>query len=646
MAPTSSPFEHLTTERGLTHQPGLDGLRGVAVIVIVLFHLGVGVLRGGYLSVTLFFTLSGVLIGTLVLDELVRTGGFSLRRFWLRRARRLLPAALVTLAVIGVARHVTTALADTSGADVAAAALDVANWHFVLADQSYADLFGGPSAVLHFWSLSIEEQFYLGGGIAVALLALARPRRPVLVIGTGAAVVAAGSFLLPFVTGFGVDRVYYGTDTRAGELMVGVAAAAVFASPRRRAAVVAAGPVLAALAAVAGAGLVALWLTQDPGTGGLTRGLLPLTTLAALLVVVGSLVPVGPVAALTRLAGLGWLGRISYSWYLVHWPVIVVANRLTDDRSLLRSAGLFVGTLALAQACTVVVERPVRLRRMPAPRLATAGVLVTATLVAGVTFDGRRSASAELLDRLTAAAASPLGAADGTVTGEGDAAPTRPRVALFGDSVGFSILLSLANSRVTPEFDRAPSETDIGCGVALSPWPPAEDPHRCDLPAERFFARARAGGVTDAVVIACGWELLTQPIPGRDDRTARTVGDPVLDDFIYTSFDHVATRLRAAGVRRVWWMRCPYMSRTVGIDGLPSELVASRDPARVDAFNAIVARLAAARDDVDVLPFADWVNERVDDATIRPDGTHFEYAVPTAAADAFVATLNAVLTEP
>src|SRR5688572_20460392 len=164
-------FERFSGPSGLTFQPGLDGLRGLAVGAVVLFHLGFGGVTGGYLGVSLFFTLSGVLIGSLVLNEITTTGRFSLRTFWLRRARRLLPPALVTLALIAVGRHLTTALQATSGGDVAAAALNAANWHFLAEGASYGDLFTGPSAVLHFWSLAIEEQFYLGAGLVSMLVA-------------------------------------------------------------------------------------------------------------------------------------------------------------------------------------------------------------------------------------------------------------------------------------------------------------------------------------------------------------------------------------------------------------------------------------------------------------------------------------------
>ena len=136
------------------HQPGLDGLRGLAVAAVVAFHLGFGGVSGGYLGVSLFFTLSGVLIGSLVLNEITTSGRFSLRSFWMRRARRLLPPALITLVVVAIGRLVTANLNATSGSDVVASALNVANWHFLAGGSSYADCSAGrrPCCTSGAWS--------------------------------------------------------------------------------------------------------------------------------------------------------------------------------------------------------------------------------------------------------------------------------------------------------------------------------------------------------------------------------------------------------------------------------------------------------------------------------------------------------------
>ena len=632
--PSLPAFERFTGPEGLTYQPGLDGLRGLAVAAVLLFHLGFGGVTGGYLGVSLFFTLSGVLIGSLVLSEVTTRGSFSLRTFWLRRARRLLPPALVTLAVIAVGRLVTTTLRATSGGDVVAAALNVANWHFLAQGSSYGDLFGGPSAVLHFWSLAIEEQFYLAAGVlSVALAAFAR--RPVRVVGIVAAAVAAWSFLTPVVMSMSVDRVYYGTDTRAGELMIGVAAAALFASPARRRRLLAAGPAINTVATLALAGTIALWATATPGTRAIRDGLRPLTAVLSTLVIVGALLPRGPVAAVAAWSPLQWLGRISYALYLIHWPVIVVANEITDDRSVGRSALVIAVSLTLAQLSALFVERPVRRQRIRLGHLALAASVAMVSIGAASAFDGRTTESAELLGRLSdetvpVGSGPPAGAADDV-----------PRLALFGDSVGFSMLLALGQSTAVPEFVRSASDVNLGCGIALSPAPPPDQPHLCDNPAERFALKAVAGEVDVAVMISCQWELLPQAIPTSPGE--HTIGDPVMDRYIRAQYEHIADRLVDAGVVRILWMTCPHMSMATGFDGLAPRFAASRNPERIDRLNAIIIEMADSRPDVELLPFADWVNERPDDPAIRPDGSHYEFKGHNPAADVFIEMINDVL---
>ena len=156
--------------------------------------------------------------------------------------------------------------------------------------SSYADLFGGPSAVVHFWSLAIEEQFYLVVGL-VAVLVAGRARRPVRLVFVIAMSTATLSFFLPIVAGAEIDRIYYGSDTRAGELMVGVAAAAVLMSGRRRAVMLARSRWLVIAAVGAMAVTAALWVVATPGGEALRRGLLPLTSACSLLLIVGALLP-------------------------------------------------------------------------------------------------------------------------------------------------------------------------------------------------------------------------------------------------------------------------------------------------------------------------------------------------------------------
>jgi peptidoglycan/LPS O-acetylase OafA/YrhL len=224
--------------------PGLDGLRAFAVLAVIVYHLNVGWAQGGLLGVGVFFTLSGYLITDLLLEHWGPAHSLGLGDFWVRRARRLLPALVVMLAVVIIWVSIAhrTELPGLRG-NVVASAFYMSNWWLIFQHVSYFARFGPPSPLGHLWSLAVEEQFYL---IWPWLLLLGlrfiheRTRsargRPRLAVAT--MVLAAGSATLMAVLyhpGFDPSRVYDGTDTRAFGLLIGAALAMVWPSRRRRA---------------------------------------------------------------------------------------------------------------------------------------------------------------------------------------------------------------------------------------------------------------------------------------------------------------------------------------------------------------------------------------------------------------------------
>ncbi|HLG92907.1 MAG TPA: acyltransferase, partial [Acidimicrobiales bacterium] len=218
---------------GLGYLPALDGLRAVAVAGVIAFHAGLPWAKGGFLGVDAFFVLSGYLITSLLLAEREATGGIGLGSFWARRARRLLPALFLMLAVVA-GYGALAAPGDTLGqlrSDALFTLGYAANWHQIFSGQGYFAQLAQPSPLLHTWSLAIEEQFYLLWPLA--LLAVGRTRRPrrnlAVACATGALASAVEMALLyrPADTA----RVYFGTDTRAQSLLVGALLAAL-AAPR------------------------------------------------------------------------------------------------------------------------------------------------------------------------------------------------------------------------------------------------------------------------------------------------------------------------------------------------------------------------------------------------------------------------------
>ncbi|HEX3490041.1 MAG TPA: acyltransferase, partial [Streptosporangiaceae bacterium] len=229
---------------GQRYLPGLDGLRAIAVLAVVAYHIGLSWAPGGLLGVGVFFTLSGYIITDLLLGQQARTGSLQLVDFWFRRARRLLPALFVMLIVVvsWVALLDRSQLAALRGM-VASAALYVSNWWLIAQHQSYFSRFGPPSSLGHLWSLAVEEQFYLVWPWLVLLgLRLYRGRRRVSEsywgLAAGALILAAASAVemaLLYHPGYDPTRIYDGTDTRAFALLIGAALAFVWPSRKLRA---------------------------------------------------------------------------------------------------------------------------------------------------------------------------------------------------------------------------------------------------------------------------------------------------------------------------------------------------------------------------------------------------------------------------
>ena len=421
----------------LGYLPALDGLRGLAVAAVLLFHAGLTQVPGGHLGVSAFFTLSGFLITGLLLAERYATGRVALKAFWGRRARRLVPAMLLTFPVVAVLLRLTDeALPRGVLGDAVAAVTWTANWRFIASGQTYGDLFALPSPFQHFWSLAVEEQYYLVFPLLFLLLvgrpgALVRRARLALVL---AGLVVASTLQAAHLQTLGgaLSRAYYGTDARVAEILVGALLAVALVGPaglRRLSRPASRAVGLAGLAGLAG--LLVAFATVEKGDPALYRGGLLAVAVATAAVVAAAVQPRSAVSRLLSLAPAVQLGRISYGVYLYHWPVfLLLSERYTglNGTSLL---SLRLGaTLALAWLSYVLVETPIRRGRLTAlPSLtgwanaATAAVAVVAVVVAQLTFPSSTPASA---------GASPLAAAGGGTTSPGSAAPGAPALAAAG----------------------------------------------------------------------------------------------------------------------------------------------------------------------------------------------------------------------
>jgi peptidoglycan/LPS O-acetylase OafA/YrhL len=369
------------SERGTaTRSAPLDGIRALAVTAVILSHAEPRWAEGGFFGVDVFFVLSGYLITTILLSEWRNTGAINLPAFWARRARRLLPALALVLIVVGIGAVTVPSVVGSPGlvGDTLATVGYAANWHFMAAHANYFAASNNPSPLLHTWSLAIEEQFYLIWPLLLIAILTVRPGRRsrrreaddhnrrrlamvAVITATGAILSATWMAVLTSVGSASINRVYYGSDTRAQGLLVGAALAAAcqwwgpIRTVRGRRTLMVTG-----LAGAAGA--TTLCRTLSEGSVLTFRGgfaLLALSTAAVIASV--TRIPSHPLTRLLSFEPLPYLGRISYGMYLWYWPVLLV---MTAGRTHVHGWALLLVRVSVIVALAAVsfhlVETPIR----------------------------------------------------------------------------------------------------------------------------------------------------------------------------------------------------------------------------------------------------------------------------------------------
>jgi peptidoglycan/LPS O-acetylase OafA/YrhL len=341
----------------------LDGIRAFAVLAVMAYHAGVVVPRGGFFGVDTFFTLSGFLITSLLIREWDRTDGIVLPSFWMRRARRLLPALCLMLAALAVYSQLAhqSGRWPTLGSDEVASLFYFANWHFLATGADYFNQSSATSPVNHTWSLAIEEQFYLIWPLIVLVCLRLRTSRVVLLVVAAGGTIASAIEMAVLYRPENISRVYYGTDTRAQSLLIGATLAILLSfrpaaaqspglvprarfvpGPGRRVALEALG-----LAGMAGSALIWFDLSSSSTLtymGGF--GLAGLATCAVIASVI--LQPKSLVSRLLSVRPLVFIGCISYGMYLWHYPLFLI---LDGQHTGLKTYPLFL----LRSAVTVLV---------------------------------------------------------------------------------------------------------------------------------------------------------------------------------------------------------------------------------------------------------------------------------------------------
>lgn len=638
------------------YHPALDGLRGAAVVAVLVFHNGFSWATGGFLGVSTFFTLSGFLITSLLLVEHDRHGRTDLRGFWARRFRRLLPASWACLAGVVVfgATVASTAQLESLRVELLAALAEIANWQLIWSGTSYADIFTAPSPVQHFWSLAIEEQFYLLFPAAmVGLFALGRRRgdvRRTVALGLGLALVAslAATALLQ---GAPIDRIYYGTDTRSAELTVG-ALLAVWLHGRR---IPRAWTDLVVWLGLAGLALTIIaWSVVDLDDRWLYRGGFAAFAVVSATVILAATQARGPVRAALAWEPLRRLGLISYGVYLFHWPIFLW---LTPDRTGLRPWPLFAlrvaVTLVVALASYVLLERPIRLRQAVTGHQALVlaplaiAVLLVGTLAVTVpdpaadpTFDEAR----ELVESGDFSEA-PIDAVTATTAPPDLASAGRPEIALYGDSTALRLGLGFGGWVQATGLARGEGGVnELGCGLMPDDHfthfrydGEADAPDACATIDETWAADIAATDPDIAVVMVGPWEVADWQDPDTGDWVH--IGQPEFDEQERAEI-HEAVDILSAGGAEVYWLTSPRI-RIGTVDGTPPafERPAS-NPLRMARFNTLVAEVAAERpEDVTVIDLAGYLRSTPGgemDPALRPDGIHLTWDAATAVSSAWL----------
>jgi peptidoglycan/LPS O-acetylase OafA/YrhL len=619
----------------------------LAVSLVVLFHAGFGFMPGGYVGVSVFFTLSGFLITRLLVQEHATNGSISFAGFYARRLRRLVPASLLCVAVVVVARLFGAySRVDGLRVDVVGAVLQVFNWVRLAGTTSYSDLFAGSVSPLeHFWSLAIEEQFYWAWPVVFVVIVRWCARLQRSVASAVAVLTVLGALAAPLIARvWGSDAAYWSTPARVAEILVGALLATIMAGGHRV-------PAWARFAtAPAIVVIVALAVVLPSGHGFAYSGGLPLVAVVSGVLLWSLQVPSG-VERMLAWRPLVGLGRISYGVYLIHWPVDVLLRERGWRLDTLGGFAVATGlTLVLAVASYRLIERPIHgaawspsvtFRRAG---LATAGVALLAVVVPAavpavvaneVVLDAAEIAPVDgslpsLLASTTVPPTSMPGPAmtsapeESTTTSSVPLLPPRAvRMLVVGDSTALYVGQGLAAwSLDRPELAQVSVRWCQGCTFMLEPAITTFADLSGVLDASRALVNDEVFGTIDElrpdVVVLMStvsdvanreWATDEGPLGPRDERYRTRMRD---------AYGELTLRLLGAGVPEVVWVVPPVPTA----EWREEEM---NDLERYRLHHEVIREVVAAFDGrVEVADLDRWLDEsgHAGAPSWRPDGVH------------------------
>ena len=605
----------------LGHVESLDGLRAVAVLAVLVFHARFTWIAGGFLSISMFFALSGFLITSLLLREWNSSEtehGIDLRRFWSRRFRRLLPASWTTIVIVlfmGALGVWNTDQLRSLRGDIPFALAEIINWHFIAQDRSYGADFVAPSPLEHFWSLAVEQQFYVILPLLIVAVMAAGRKLPVrqrvaLLAGVFIVLGVFSALSNGWYARTSIDRAYFGTDSRMAEMLVGGLLAC--ATLRRlRVPSGALRYVLLILGPVALGVTGWLWhIARLDSSWVYPWGLLAAAALTA--AIIFSAIQGGPLGWVLSLGPLVWIGKISYGVYLLHWPVFLW---LTPARVGLSQWPLFglrlLVTALLATALFHVIEDPVRrgsrLRARIAPITAVLGAVAILAATAWVTRDLPPPSRLQLATQQEEAAPTTL-------------PPPTVRVTVVGDQVAASLgeqLTAVDGLEVTVS---AVHDCGIAVGgtVTLADGRVERDVNRCGRTRESWLEAVRAAQPDVVMVVGTMRDTNARRMSTKSGWAGPS--DPQVDDFLRSEIALLTDELTETGAEVVLVTAPPVNNTAVPppipepaanpdpgqeqllqiergqlAEGNPGPGFRENDPASRDRVNQIIAEVGAQR---------------------------------------------------
>lgn len=617
----------------LTYIPALDGIRAIAILAVMANHGGLPWSTGGLLGVNAFFVLSGFLITQLLLKEWTQSEAIRLLAFWGRRARRLLPALFLLLLGIGIYAvfFAPNGTRPSLLGDGLSTLFYVNNWHQIAGGQSYFVRVSALSPLLHTWTLAIEEQFYLIWPIVVfGVLRLWRSTRGLLLVAVTGALVSAAEMAYLYHPGLDPSRIYFGTDTRAQDVLVG-AALGIMLFGRTPLVKRSSRTALGALVAVAGVVFIAVW-AQTNGTGAFSyHGGFLLADLMVAVVISGAvLAPRDLPARALSFGPLRFIGLISYGLYLWHWPIFLVVNH---NRTGLTGGGLFairfVATVVVAGLSWYLVEIPIRQMKfrtwrswtlIPAGVLVVTGVLIATT---GMSDAGPTQNSTAVQRQAYFVTSFPKAGASKRVLFVGDSLALyvgyglAPYASRYGITIGGRSMSGCGLATVVPYNMHGTTTYPLApCAQWPTLWQSDVDQLHPDL----------------VVVVVGWWEAMGRMYEG----TWQHLGQPTFDAYEQGQVERAVSVLTSNGAR-VALMTAPYFHTGEQLDGRswPED-----QPSRVRVLNGIIQAVADRhRSSVTVVPLNRYLDPRghftwtIDGQVMRlGDGVH-----TTPAAGAYLA---------